>query len=120
MPVNLICIGCPKGCNLMVQQQDSQLTISGQCCLKGEEYARQEILYPLRIVTSTVKITHAIHSQLPVVTSQPVLKNEIKTVMAALRGIEVKAPVVVGQVIVSQGDKLPCDFIATRSMEKIS
>ena len=54
----LICIGCPMGCNLKVTVSDNQeLTVTGNTCPRGEDYAKKELTDPRRIVPSTVRVT---------------------------------------------------------------
>lgn len=50
----LICIVCPKGCHLKVDEENGY-AVTGNTCLKGEEYGKNELLNPMRVVTSTVK-----------------------------------------------------------------
>ena len=46
-----ICIECPKGCRLTI---DENLNVTGNTCLRGKQYAINEVTCPKRIVTSTV------------------------------------------------------------------
>ena len=48
-----ICIVCPKGCRLTV---DDNGNVSGNTCIRGEKYGKQEAIDPKRTLTSTVKI----------------------------------------------------------------
>ena len=49
----LICIMCPKGCRLNV---DDDLNLTGNGCIRGITYGKQEITDPRRYLTSTVKL----------------------------------------------------------------
>ena len=49
----LICILCPRGCRLKV---DDNLNVTGNFCPRGIIYAKTEITNPTRSLTSTVKI----------------------------------------------------------------
>ena len=43
----LICIVCPIGCTLDVHYNDEEvLTVQGNLCLKGSDYAEKELLDP--------------------------------------------------------------------------
>ena len=54
----LICIGCPNGCLVTVDKNpDGSLSITGNTCKKGEEYARNEVTAPKRTVTSIVRVS---------------------------------------------------------------
>ena len=41
----LICIMCPKGCRLTV---DDDLNVSGNSCVRGVTYGKQEVTDPRR------------------------------------------------------------------------
>ena len=116
--MNLICINCPKGCHLLVEQDGDKITVSGNSCPRGEVYARNELLNPLRTLTTTVPIDAIDCKRLPVITSKPVPKGKLMDVMKALKGVEVKAPVQMGDVIVSDILSLGSDIIASKSVNK--
>ena len=48
----LICITCPKGCHLKVDEQTYAVT--GNSCPRGAVYGANELRNPVRVVTSTV------------------------------------------------------------------
>ena len=53
----LICIGCPMGCPIVVKMEDGKVvSVTGNTCPRGEAYARKEVTDPTRIVTTTVHI----------------------------------------------------------------
>ena len=53
----LICIGCPMGCPIVVKMEDGKVTsVTGNTCPRGEAYARKEVTDPTRIVTTTVRV----------------------------------------------------------------
>ena len=53
----LTCIGCPLGCMVTVEKESGDVvSVTGNTCKRGEDYARKEVTSPTRIVTSTVKV----------------------------------------------------------------
>ena len=51
---NLTCIGCPMGCALLVEMNGKEIiSVTGNTCKKGAEYAVKEVTDPTRIVTTT-------------------------------------------------------------------
>lgn len=56
MTKSLICIACPRGCRLTVIscEGSAELEVSGNNCPKGVAYAEQEVLCPMRTLTTTV------------------------------------------------------------------
>ena len=47
---NLICITCPKGCHLTVDEENDY-KVTGNACPRGAEYGRNEMLHPVRVIT---------------------------------------------------------------------
>ena len=111
----LICIGCPKGCHLKVDEENGY-AVTGNSCPIGAEYGANELKNPTRVLTSTVRITGGLHDCLPVRTNKPIPKPLLLEAMAQLRNVEVKAPVKMGDVIVSNILNTGADVIATRNM----
>lgn len=99
MKRNLTCIICPKGCPLCAQIEGDRVTVTGNTCPKGEEYAINECLHPVRTVTATVRVANRPNTMVSVKTAQPVPKDRMMDVMAALRKISVNAPVAIGDVV---------------------
>lgn len=47
---NLTCIGCPMGCALLVEMNGKEIiSVTGNTCKKGAEYAVKEVTDPTRI-----------------------------------------------------------------------
>ena len=111
----LICIVCPKGCRLKVDEENGYV-VSGNSCPRGAEYGINELLNPVRTVTSTVAIEGGIHRRLPVKTSRPVPTAKMSDVVRTLDGLTVKSPVKTGDVIVANAAGTGTDVIATRDM----
>ena len=120
MVKELICVNCPVGCRLTVEVENDQvISVSGNSCPRGEEYAKSECIRPARILTTTVGITGAIHRVLPVITEREIPLDMIMAAMDAVRGIKVEAPVKVGDVIAAYLLGTGVNLVASRSMEHI-
>ena len=111
----LICITCPRGCHLKV---DDNLNVTGNTCPRGETYAKAELTHPVRMVTSTVAIASVIESRLPVKTKEPVPKELIFPVMEEIRKTVVKAPISIGDVVIENVCNSGVDVIATKDIAK--
>ena len=80
--VELTCICCPMGCNLRVELDgESILSVAGNGCKRGEEYARQECVAPVRVITASVPVVDGKLARVSVKTAVPVPKNRIFDVM---------------------------------------
>lgn len=73
---DLICIVCPKGCHLHVDEENGY-AVTGNSCPRGADYGKKELVNPTRVITSTVKITGGIHHRLPVKTDRDIPKAMI-------------------------------------------
>ncbi len=93
------------------------LRVEGNTCPRGEKYARQECTRPLRMITAVIPVAGSA-MPLSVKTAEPVPKDRIGDVMAALRGTAVTAPVAPGQTILKDVCGTGVDVIATRGIEK--
>jgi len=116
---NIICIGCPKGCQVMVESKNGIISnISGYRCPVGKEYARKEFSNPTRILPTTVKVIGGDLPLVPVKTLSPIPKDAIEKVMLITADIELRAPVKIGQVICEDLAGTGVKLVATRSIRK--
>lgn len=115
----LTCINCPVGCSLKVEMDGkSVICVSGNTCRRGEIYARKEVTNPTRIVTSTVKVVNGTSGTVSVKTKEDIPKEKIFACVQALKGIEVQAPVHIGDVLLENVAGTGVDIVATRNVEK--
>lgn len=114
----LICIVCPRGCHLTVDEAAPDIPVTGNACPRGAVYGKKEVTSPARVITSTVKIEGAGHRRLPVKTNREVPKGKMFAVVRTLDGLTVQAPIEVGQVIVKDVLGTGADIVASRSMAK--
>ncbi len=68
----LICITCPKGCHLKVDEET--FAVTGNSCPRGAVYGANELRNPVRVVTSTVVVDGPAR-RLPVKTDRPIPKS---------------------------------------------
>ena len=115
MKRDLSCIICPRGCAMTVQGEGTELTVTGNTCPKGKQYAIDECTHPMRTVTSTVRVTNRQDVMVSVKTAAPVPKDAIFAVMERIRATTVEAPVKAGAVLVA--DVFGTDVIATKSVD---
>ena len=114
----LICIGCPLGCPLTVRMDGGEIQVSGNTCKRGESYAREEVLSPTRIVTSTVPVSGGEIPMVSVKTKAPIPKERIFVCMDEIRSIRVAAPVHIGDVVIENCAGTGIPVIATKCVEE--
>ena len=117
---NLTCIGCPMGCLITVEMENGEvLTVTGNTCKRGDDYARKEVTHPMRIVTSSVHVTGGTIPMVSVKTAQDIPKEKIMDIMASIEHVTVNAPVKIGDVIVKNAADTGVDVIATKEIQAI-
>ena len=116
--MKLICINCPRGCHLIVEEIADEVKVEGNFCPRGVAYATNELKNPLRTITTTLPIDSVKCERLPVMTSVPVPKDRVMDIMKSLKDVKTKAPVKLGEVIVENILNMGSDIIASKSIEK--
>ena len=116
MNKKLVCIVCPVGCRLTVTGTIDDMTVSGESCKKGIKYAHEEMTNPVRMVCTTAKITGGVHSVIPVKTDRAIADKYKLEVVKAVKDIELKSPVHVGDIIISDLFGTGVNLVAERDM----
>lgn len=95
--MDLICICCPRGCRLHVAKD---LTVTGNFCPRGATYAKQEVLSPERVLTSTVAVKGGSLPLCPVKSARPIPKSLLFKAMNEVNSLLAIAPISVGDTLV--------------------
>lgn len=113
----LVCIGCPLGCNLKVEiGDDKSMEVTGNTCPRGASYAKKELTDPRRIVTSSVRVKGGHLPSVSVKTETDIPKNKIFDCVRALKDVELTAPVKIGQVVAEDIAGTGVSVIATKNI----
>ncbi|MBQ3343860.1 MAG: DUF1667 domain-containing protein [Kiritimatiellae bacterium] len=113
--MKMICINCPKGCEMDVEVDGGKVTVSGNSCPKGEAYALAEVTNPTRMVTGLVRVA-GMRKPLPVKTKSAVPKSKIDAVLFAMHQATVQLPVRIGDVVIRDVAETGVDLVATANM----
>lgn len=112
----LVCIVCPRGCTLQVEQEGDAFRVTGNSCKRGEAFAISEQTAPMRTLCTTVRTVFPEVPVLPVRVSAEIPKGQIFSVMEAIRAVTVDRPVDIGGVILKDVLGLGVDVIAASSL----
>ena len=112
----LICISCPRGCNLEVDT--STLSVKGNSCPRGIEYGKNEVTNPKRTITSTVIINNGEIDRLSIKSDKPINKDLIFKAMEEINKVKVNAPIKVGDIIIKNILNTDVNIIATKNVGK--
>ena len=100
------CTTCPSECLLTVEvERDADGTVAevrsvtGNRCPRGNKYAHQELTCPMRVLTTTVAVSGGDEALLPVRTSEAIPLTLHAQAMDLIRGLIVKAPIRMGDVV---------------------
>lgn len=113
---HLTCIECPMGCSITVDVVDGVVkSVTGNTCYRGKMYAENEVICPLRVVTSTVRASDG--TMVSVKTDKPVRKSEIFEVMKRINATKLDKSVKIGDVIVENIDG-DANLVATEEYDR--
>ncbi len=113
--IKLICIVCPRGCNLTVDDQNGN-AVSGNLCPRGATYAITEVTDSKRTITTTVKISGTYSPRCPVKTAAPIPKSLMFEIMKEINKIEISSPVNVGDVVIENVLGTGVNVVSSKSM----
>ena len=112
----LTCIRCPMGCQLTVTIDGENVSVSGNTCPRGEDYGKNEVINPVRTVTSSIRVEGGSLKLVSVKTKGDVPKAKVRDVVDALKGLTVESPVAIGDVVLADAAGTGVDIIATRNV----
>ena len=114
------CIVCPNGCEIDAEYEGTQvLSVTGNLCPKGKAYVTQELVDPRRTIASSVRVSGGTLPLTSVRLTQPIPKDRIFDVMKVINGIQLTAPVTIGQVIIGDVLGLGSSLIVTKNVPAV-
>ena len=112
--INMTCIMCPVGCGLTIEKNGGKMSVTGNNCIRGEQYAKDELVNPKRVVTALVKTTDGV---LPVKTTKAVPKELIFKVVEEINKITLTKGKI-GDIIISNVLNTGADVVVTGNATK--
>ncbi|MDE6583526.1 MAG: DUF1667 domain-containing protein [Clostridia bacterium] len=105
----MICIMCPMGCELTVKKVGDDLQVSGNTCMRGVTFAKEEITNPKRVVTTLVKTSGGVKS---CKTTKPIPKSLMFDCVKEIEKLKIDK-VKFGQIIIKNVLGTDADVIVT-------
>ena len=99
MKREITCIVCPRGCRMTAEIQGETITVTGHTCPRGEKHAMDEILHPVRSLTSVIRVSNRRDTMVSVKTEKPVPKSEMFAIMEKIHATTAEAPIAMGDVL---------------------
>ena len=115
MVKELVCVACPIGCMMTVElnRKKEVLSVTGNTCKRGEQYAKDECTNPVRMLTTTIKVSGGKLPVVPVKTSKSIPKGKMFDCMQVINNEVVDAPVKMGDVLICNICDTGVDIVAT-------
>lgn len=109
----LVCINCPMGCRLTATIENGEVvSVTGNTCKRGADYAKTECVRPVRTVTALAQIKGT-GRPVSARTAAPVPKETMMQCAREIAAVAVEAPVHIGDVILENVAGTGVDVIAT-------
>ena len=105
-----VCIMCPLGCSLKIEDSNGMIAVTGNLCKKGEAYGKTEFSDPKRMVTTLIRtVSGKIKS---VKTAAPIQKNKIFELLELIKNTTISDELKVGDIAIKNA-LLQSDIIIT-------
>lgn len=118
------CTTCPSECLLTVEvERDADgdvakvRSVTGNSCPRGDKFAHQELTCPMRVLTTTVAVSGGDEALLPVRTAEAIPLELHAKAMDLIRGLVVKAPIRMSDVVLPNLLETGTDLIASMDID---
>ena len=112
---NLTCIVCPRGCTLTVtldsELENPVVSVEGQGCKRGVDYATAECTHPTRVLTTTAPTVDG--GVVPCKTNKPIPRELLFEAMEIINTLAAPATVRIGDVLIANILNTGADVVAT-------
>lgn len=115
MKKEYICIVCPRGCHITVDENGN---ITGNQCKRGIAYVETEMTAPKRTLTSTVRTVFPEMPRVSVKTDNPIPKESIDDAMDLLADVLIDKPMSIGDVVIENILGTGSNIVLTKSCMK--
>lgn len=92
------CIMCPLGCELIIEKTKGGVNVSGNTCVRGEEYGKAEITNPVRNISTLIKLECG--GVVAVKTSGAIPKAKIAACLGVIGKMKLKEKPKMGSVVI--------------------
>lgn len=118
------CILCPNGCELTItysgEPTADSISVDGNTCPKGIDYAVEEMTAPKRTLTTSILIRNGTEPLASAKTASPIPRERLFDARRALRRVVVDAPVAIGDGVASDIAGTGVGVVVTRPVPRVS
>ena len=112
---NLTCIVCPRGCTLTVtldsEASNPVVSVEGQGCKRGVDYAVAECTHPTRVLTTTAPTVDG--GVVPCKTDRPIPRELLFEAMKEVNSLSAPAVVRIGDILLENLLGTGANIVAT-------
>lgn len=120
------CTTCPSECLLTVEvERDADgavvevRSVTGNSCPRGDKFAHQELICPMRVLTTTIAVSGGDEALLPVRTAEAIPLALHAQAMNFIRGLVVNAPIRIGDVVLEDLLGTSIDLVASMDIDRV-
>ena len=120
------CTTCPSECLLTVEvERDADgavvevRSVTGNSCPRGDKFAHQELICPMRVLTTTIAVSGGDEALLPVRTAEAIPLALHAQAMNLIRGLVLNAPLRMGDVVLHNLLDTGTDLIASMDIDLV-
>lgn len=120
------CTTCPSECLLTVEvERDADgavvevRAVTGNSCPRGDKFAHQELICPMRVLTTTIAVSGGDEALLPVRTAEAIPLALHAQAMNLIRGLVVNAPIRIGDVVLEDLLGTSIDLVASMDIDRV-
>lgn len=118
------CTTCPSECLLTVEVERGAdgvaevRSVAGNSCPRGDKFAHQELICPMRVLTTTVAVSGGEEALLPVRTAEAIPLALHAQAMTLIRGLVVNAPIRMGDIVLENLLDTNINLIASMNIDR--
>ena len=120
------CTTCPSECLLTVEvERDADgavvevRSVTDNSCPRGDKFAHQELICPMRVLTTTIAVSGGDEALLPVRTAEAIPLALHAQAMNLIRGLVVNAPIRIGDVVLEDLLGTSIDLVASMDIDRV-
>lgn len=120
------CTTCPSECLLTVEvERDADgavvevRSVTGNSCPRGDKFAHQELICPMRVLTTTIAVSGGDEALLPVRTAEAIPLALHAQAMNLIRGLVLNAPIRMGDAVLHNLLDTGTDLIASMDIDLV-
>lgn len=120
------CTTCPSECLLTVEvERDADgavvevRSVTGNSCPRGDKFAHQELICPMRVLTTTIAVSGGDEALLPVRTAEAIPLALHAQATNLIRGLVVNAPIRIGDVVLEDLLGTSIDLVASMDIDRV-